>query len=136
METEHDFPTWYTESLKTTTVWCGSHETALLTKTDGTTFRFQRGTTFSLLTKGVRGFFKVTGFTEAHGPYDREGPAGLQFLEWNTKEWVGQDTFYPRSMTVLPGGVGRHGFIVDWNSVEPWTGADPASGPLEKEKGL
>ena len=114
------FPQWYTNALKATMVWKERGESSLLVKLDGSSFEFRKGTTYAITTKGVKSFFKVTEFMLSKEEQDT-GPAGLFFLEWNGTDWVDQDSLIDYlSMTCLPGGVGRRGFIVDWNTVESW----------------
>jgi len=126
--TSHGYPNWYVEALKTTILWEESPHSCVLTKTDGSTFEFKKDTTFAMTTRGTKSYFKVTGFMaarEEQGPSNARagegGPAGLYFVEWNGMKWVEQDSVLEYlSMTCLPGGIGRRGFIVDWNTVEPW----------------
>jgi len=133
MDSTGDFPTWYKESLKTTVLWtpCQENTSACLTKVNGTTFLFRKDTTFSLKSTGKTGYFRVTGFmdskeTAAAAP---RGPAGIYFVEWDGTQWIYDQgsPFEYRPMACFPGGAGRRGFVVDWNSVEPWTVATVAT---------
>jgi len=130
------FPLWYTDSLKATAAWHPVRkDVVVLTKMDGTTFEFERGTLYSLAMNGKTGQFKVAGIfsNDEEAALHERGPKGLYFQEWNGTEWLEPFT---RPMTMFPSGARHYGYIVDWNSVAAWSMADPVKEWLEKNVSL